>query len=114
LVTRDFLTYLDDILGSIHKIQVYIQDMDFDQFEEDFKTIDAVVRNFEIIGEASRQIPAGIKKKFPLIPWKQMSGMRDKMIHEYAGIDLETVWKTIQDDLPDLEKKLKEIRRTLK
>ena len=90
-------------------IENYTLNLSFEEFEKDRKTIDAVLRNFEIIGEAARQIPPDIKKKNPKVPWKAMIGMRNKMIHEYAGVVLEVVWKTLKEDLPGLEKQLKEI-----
>ena len=110
-MTKDHLVYIEDILDSIAKINAYTKDMSFSEFKNDSKTQDAVVRNFEIIGEAARQIPPDIKKKNPKVPWKAMIGMRNKMIHEYAGVVLEVVWKTLKEDLPGLEKQLKEIFR---
>jgi hypothetical protein len=107
---RDAAVYLDDIIESIRKIEEYTKGLDLEGFTKDFKTQDAVIRNFEIIGEAARSIPSEIKKKYPLVPWKSMIGMRNKMIHEYSGIMLEVVWKAVKEDIPPLEKHLKEIR----
>jgi uncharacterized protein with HEPN domain len=113
-VKKDFLVYLDDILDAIKKIKTYTRNMGFSEFKKDSKTVDAVIRNFEIIGEAAKQIPSEIKKKYPQIPWKQMAGMRNKVIHEYSGIELEVVWKTIEEDFPDLEKQIKQINVSYK
>jgi len=99
---RDFRLYLNDIRESIEAIEQYVAGLTFDQFRNDRRTIDAVVRNLEIIGEASKSIPDDIKRSNPAVPWKEMAGMRDKLIHAYFGINLDTVWKTIQQRLPEL------------
>ncbi len=111
---KDFLIYLDDILDAIKKIKTYTRNMGFPEFKKDAKTVDAVIRNFEIIGEAAKQIPSEIKKKYPQVPWKQMAGMRNKVIHEYSGIELEVVWKTMEEDFPNLEKQIKQINASYK
>ena len=83
--------------------------MTFDQFEEDDKTIDSVLRNLEIIGEASRHIPRAIKEKHPNLPWMEMYTMRNIVIHEYHGVNLKIIWQTVTEDLPPLIPQLKEI-----
>lgn len=93
---------ITDILESIKKIQSYVDDMNFDDFHKDEKTIDAVIRNFIVIGEAARNVPDDISVKYPNIPWRVMGDMRNFAVHEYWGVELRTVWKTIQDDLPPL------------
>lgn len=104
---RDIDLYLEDIKSSIGKIQSYTKDLSFNEFSQDGKTIDAVVRNLEIIGEAVRNIPAEIRIKYPKIPWKEITGTRDKVIHEYFGVDLEILWQTAKEDIPALKKQLK-------
>jgi uncharacterized protein with HEPN domain len=106
---RDSKLYLKDILDAIAKIEDYTKDLSFEEFSKNNLVVDAVVRNFEIIGEASKNIPEEIKAKYPDIPWKEMAGMRDKMIHEYFGIDLEIVWQTVKTRLSQLEFLLKDI-----
>lgn len=101
--------YILDILEAIQNIEQYVEGLSFDEFVRDRKTIDAVVRNFEIIGEATKSVPEDVKTKYSDIPWKQMAGMRDRLIHEYFGIDLEIVWKTIKDDLPQIKPLIKSI-----
>lgn len=101
--------YLEDIISSLESIEEYTKKMSFDNFIHERKTIDAVVRNLEIIGEAARNMPQEIILKHPNIPWEKMVSMRNKVIHEYFGIDLEILWKTIQEDLPGLKKKIKGI-----
>ena len=98
-----------DILESINKIQKYVADMDYDDFRNDEKTIDAVIRNFIVIGEAARNIPDYISAKYPNIPWRLMGDMRNFAVHEYWGVELRTIWKTIQDDLPPLVPGLNEV-----
>ncbi len=95
--------YLRDIDTSIESIEKFIQGMTFDQFLNDDKTSSAVIRKFEIIGEASKSIPEELKKKYPQIPWKDIAGMRDKLIHAYSRVDLSLVWKTILKRLPELK-----------
>src|SRR3989338_4769319 len=101
--------YIRDILDSIDKIEGYVKGLTFKKFSQNQMVIDAVVRNFEIIGEASKKLPAKIKSSHSEIPWKEMAGMRNKMIHEYFGVDLKIVWKTVKQSLPDLKKLLENI-----
>ena len=108
-MTRDYGLYLDDILESITRIERYTEGMDDVSFRNDDKTLDAVVRNLEIIGEAVKNIPQEVKDSFPEIPWKRAASMRDKLIHEYFGMDLGAVWNTIERDLPELKAKLEAI-----
>ncbi len=77
-------------------IEVFLGDMSFDELEADDKTSSAVIRKFEIIGEATKQLPDELKEKYPEIPWKSMSGMRDRLIHAYFGIDYKLVWDAIK------------------
>lgn len=99
---RDYRLYLKDILDAMGSIEKFIENMDFGEFKSDDKTASAVIRKFEIIGEAAKQIPAEIAQKYPEIPWKEMAGMRDRLIHFYFGIDHKLVWRTIKERLPGL------------
>jgi uncharacterized protein with HEPN domain len=103
--------YFKDILDSITKIESYTKGMSFRNFSHNKMVIDAVIRNFEIIGEAAKNLPPKTKSMHKAIPWKEMAGMRDKVIHEYFGVDLKIVWKTIKQSLPELKKALKKILR---
>lgn len=97
---RDIKLYIADIITAAGKIEEYTKDLEFAQFAKDSKTADAVVRNLSIIGEAVKNIPDTVKEKHPEIPWEEVAGMRNKVIHEYFGVDEEILWKTIKDDLP--------------
>ena len=87
--------------------------MDFENFKEDDKTSSAVIRKFEIIGEATKNIPQDIKEKYPDIPWKEMAGFRDKLIHFYFGIKYDIVWNTVKLRLPALKKSMENVLRDL-
>lgn len=106
---RNWKIRFDDILECISRIQRYTVGMAFDEFEEDDKTIDSVLRNLEIIGEASRHVPRTIKAKYPDLPWMEMYTMRNIVIHEYHGVNLKIIWQTITEDLPPLVPRLSEI-----
>lgn len=103
---RRLLLYLQDILDSIEKIKEYTNGLTFTEFSENEEKIDAVVRNFEIIGEAARNIPQEFADKYPDLPIEKMVSMRNKVLHEYFGVDEEIIWKTIQEDFPELKKQL--------
>lgn len=104
--------YIDDIFDAIKKIEKYIEGFNFDSFSQDQKTVDAVIRNFEIIGEAAKNIPLEARKKYSQIPWMSMAGTRDKLIHEYFGVNFKVLWKTIKEDLPYLKEKISEITKS--
>ncbi len=108
-MNRDYKIFLKDILNSMELIEDYVDGLDFDEFKKDQKTIDAVIRNIEIIGEASKQIPEDIKRKYTIVPWKEMARMRDKMIHGYFNIMHEILWETAKHDIPDTKPLIKDI-----
>jgi uncharacterized protein with HEPN domain len=106
---REWKLFIEDILESIQLIKNYVENMGFDDFKNDRKTIDAVVRNFEIIGEASRFIPDEIKEKYENADWKGIVGLRNRIAHEYFDISLSIVWHIVMKELPTLEDQMKEI-----
>ena len=103
---RNWHFRLDDINESIDKIERYTRGMDYEAWCEDEKTIDAVIRNLEIIGEAASQLPKEIQDAFGDVPWRMMKGLRNILAHEYFAVDLDILWKTVNDDLPLLKKRL--------
>ena len=109
---RSSRLYCDDILDSGNAILDFVQGMTFDEFREDRKTYSAVIREFEIIGEAVGKLPESYKKKRSDVQWQDIKDFRNLLIHEYFGIDLEIVWKVIEDDLLGLLDAVKELVRT--
>lgn len=105
---------LEDISESASKIQRFTKDLSFDDFLKDEKTIDAVVRNFEVIGEASNRLPAEFKDNNRSIDWIRMKGFRNRIVHDYFGIDHSIVWNIIQNYLPDLIREIDLIRKVTK
>jgi uncharacterized protein with HEPN domain len=100
---RDYRVYLEDILGAIGKIKRYTEGLSKQAFAGDDKTLDAVVRNLEVIGEAVKQLPADLRARETRIDWQKIGGLRDILIHQYFGIDVDILWDVIQDKLPALE-----------
>jgi len=106
---KDYKAYLRHILDSVMLIENYTRNLSFEEFEKDRKTIDAVIRNFEIIGEASSKLPKEFREKYPEIPWKSIIGLRNVLIHDYFGVDVVAVWENIRQKLPELEQQIKSI-----
>jgi uncharacterized protein with HEPN domain len=99
----EFLDYIEDIADAMSDVMGFMENIqEYDDFAADKKTIYAVTRAIEIIGEAAKKIPDKIKTDYSQIPWKEMAGMRDKLIHEYFGVDTKRVWNTFKKDIPNL------------
>jgi len=105
--------YIDDILEMIADIGSFTKSLTFEEFSRDKRTIYAVIRCLEVIGEASKKIPLNVKKHYDRIPWDDVAAMRNKLIHEYFGADVEIVWHTIQEDLGPLKAEIEEIKKKL-
>lgn len=100
---------IGDILDSAEKIKEYTANLSFDDFLEDSKTVDAVIRNFEIIGEAARRLPKDFKKSYSSVNWSRIIGFRNRIVHDYFGIDYKIVWRIIKNNLDQLIKDLSAI-----
>jgi uncharacterized protein with HEPN domain len=107
---REVYDYIDDILIAISDIETFTKDMSYDTFAQDKKTINAVIRSLEVLGEATKRIPKPVRQKYPDIPWNKMAGMRNVLIHDYMGVDLKTVWKVTQERLQELKLLLEKLR----
>jgi uncharacterized protein with HEPN domain len=106
---REVADYLDDILTALSDIEDFTRGLRYETFSEDKKTINAVIRSLEVLGEATKHIPTSFRQKHPGIPWSKMAGMRDVLIHDYMGVDLKTVWKVAQERLPELKNLLEKL-----
>ena len=103
---RSWQFRIDDIIEAIDKVERYTLGIDFATWQKDEKTVDAVIRNLEVIGEAASHLPIEIQEQYKDVPWGMMTGIRNILAHEYFGVDLEIVWKTVKEDLPNLKKRL--------
>jgi uncharacterized protein with HEPN domain len=103
------IAYIEHILNCIRKINEFSEGLSKKEFKKNELVQDAVIRNIEIIGEASKKVSSDLKKTYYKIPWKEISGMRDKLIHDYLGVDTDVVWQTIKEDIPSLKLLLEEI-----
>lgn len=110
---RDTKVYLDDILDVARKAMGFAEGLSFEEFVEDDRTTFAVVRALEILGEAAKNVPPATREMAPRLPWQDMAGMRDKLIHAYHGVDLEVVWRTVREDLPIVVQDVTEVLQTL-
>jgi uncharacterized protein with HEPN domain len=106
---RDPDLLLEDMLAAIRKIERYTSGIDQPGFQQDEKTVDAVVRNLEVLGEAANRISPGFASRHGDVPWRQVAGLRNRIVHDYFGLDLEIIWQVIRHDLPRLKVQLEEL-----
>ncbi len=107
---REWLFHLDDMIQFAGKVLTYTAGMDRARFIDDSLTYDATLRNLELIGESATHVPQEVREASPEIPWRQIIATRNRLIHAYLGIDDDTIWSIIKDDLPELSAKLRELR----
>ena len=105
----NYKVYLEDILDCLEKIEKYTEDFSYEEFKNDDLRQDGVIRNLEIIGEAVKKLPMDIRDNNPELEWKKIAGLRDILIHDYFGVDLEIIWDIIENKIPKLKNKVNEI-----
>ncbi len=109
MTQRDDTVYVLHILDAIGQIEDYLRNLDYETYRHSRMVQDAVIRQLEIIGEATKNLSTEMKDRAPEIPWKNVAGMRDKLIHQYFGVDIASVWETAKSDLPELRKRLEQL-----
>jgi uncharacterized protein with HEPN domain len=108
---REIFDYITDIVEAMNDIESFLKGYNFKKFFLDRKTSNAVIRSLEVIGEAAKCIPDGIRAQYSKIPWKRMAGMRDKLAHHYFGVDLDIVWAVATEEIPPLSPYLTQMRK---
>ena len=106
---RQDTAVIQDITEAVNRIISYTSGIEYNDFLKEYKTQDAVIRNIEILGEAVKLLSDETKEKYPDIPWKEIAGTRDRLIHDYFGVNIDIVWEIIKNDIPKLKEKIKSI-----
>lgn len=110
---RDILLYIEDILHAITDMESFVAGLEYADFILDVKTVYAVTRALEIVGEATKNVPESVRQVYPLVPWRQMAGMRDKLSHEYFGVNLKVLWDTVKHSAPEIKPLIENIHKEL-
>jgi len=110
---REVLDFIDDIIEAIDDLETFTQGMKLNDFKQDKRTIYAVIRALELMGEAVKNLPDELRQTYDQVPWNQIAGMRDMLVHQYFGVEVETVWKVAKEDAPALKKTMLKIQRKL-
>ncbi len=105
--------FLEDIAEAIRRATEYSHDLRYDDFVADLKTQDAVLRTLEVIGEATKRLSETMRRQNPGVPWKNMAGVRDKLVHDYFGVNLDIVWQIVHEELPEVATNIEQILATL-
>ena len=108
-MSDELLDYIEDILDAMDKAEILLEDVTYEQFDADFRINFAVVRALEIMGEATKRLPMSVRDKYPEIPWRNIAGMRDRIIHGYDSVNLHIVWDVVKTDVPQLKPQIQKI-----
>lgn len=108
-MSNEFLDYVEDIIDAMDKAEIALTGVDFDRFTDDFIINFAVARALEIVGEATKRLPQKVRDAYPAIPWRDMAGMRDRIIHGYDNLNLEIMWDVVKQDIPRIKPHLHQI-----
>jgi len=108
-MNREFLDFIEDILDAMEKAELLLGEVSYEKFEEDFRINFAVIRALEIIGEASKRLPDDLRERYPDVPWRGMTGMRDRIIHGYDNVDFQIVWDVVKKDIPVIKPRIQKI-----
>ncbi len=106
---RDYRDYLQDMLDASEKVTLFVRGLTLEQFLGDDKSQFAVIRGLEVIGEAAKKIPASFKAKHPQVAWREVAGMRDKLVHDYFGVNAQVVWRTVLEDVPRFAESIRQL-----
>jgi uncharacterized protein with HEPN domain len=108
-MSDEFLDYLEDMLDAMDKAELAVAGVAYDRFATDFMINFVVIRALEIVGEATKRLPAAIRTQYPQVPWKDMAGMRDRIIHGYDNVDLQIVWSVVKSEIPRIKPIIRQI-----